>query len=87
MRQVQEDWLALHEQTRHCRVYLSNVPPGFLQTPAFATALMGCRSPMPRRRILWPRLWSCPTSFRSRWLKNAVSMRLQVVYYWASIVL
>lgn len=40
MRQVQEDWLALHEQTRHCRVYLSNVPPGFLQTPAFATALM-----------------------------------------------
>ncbi len=40
MRQVQEDWYALHEQTRHCRVYLSNVPPGFLQTPAFATALM-----------------------------------------------
>ncbi|MFF9569984.1 helix-turn-helix domain-containing protein [Streptomyces sp. NPDC014685] len=40
MRQVQEDWLALHERTRHCRVYLSNVPPGFLQTPAFATALM-----------------------------------------------
>ncbi|WP_217246152.1 helix-turn-helix transcriptional regulator [Streptomyces sp. AC602_WCS936] len=40
MRKVQEDWLALHEQTRHCRVYLSNVPPGFLQTPAFATALM-----------------------------------------------
>ncbi|MFH8760652.1 helix-turn-helix domain-containing protein [Streptomyces atroolivaceus] len=40
MRQVQEDWYALHAQTRHCRVYLSNVPPGFLQTPAFATALM-----------------------------------------------
>ncbi|MEV3898478.1 helix-turn-helix domain-containing protein [Streptomyces anulatus] len=40
MRQVQENWYALHEQTRHCRVYLSNVPPGFLQTPAFATALM-----------------------------------------------
>ncbi|MEV7906603.1 helix-turn-helix domain-containing protein [Streptomyces anulatus] len=40
MRKVQEDWYALHEQTRHCRVYLSNVPPGFLQTPAFATALM-----------------------------------------------
>jgi transcriptional regulator with XRE-family HTH domain len=40
MRQVQEEWYALHEQTRHCRVYLSNVPPGFLQTPAFATALM-----------------------------------------------
>lgn len=40
MRKVQEDWYALHEQTRHCRVYVSNVPPGFLQTPAFATALM-----------------------------------------------
>lgn len=40
MRQVQQDWYALHEQTRMCRVYLSNVPPGFLQTPAFATALM-----------------------------------------------
>ncbi|MFK4024668.1 helix-turn-helix transcriptional regulator [Streptomyces sp. SM1] len=40
MRQVQEDWYALHEQTRHCRVYVSNLPPGFLQTPAFATALM-----------------------------------------------
>lgn len=34
------DWYALHDQTRHCRVYLSNVPPGFLQTPAFAIALM-----------------------------------------------
>ncbi|RSS84744.1 XRE family transcriptional regulator [Streptomyces sp. WAC02707] len=40
MRKVQQDWYALHEQTRHCRVYLSNLPPGFLQTPAFATALM-----------------------------------------------
>ncbi|MGW3520573.1 helix-turn-helix domain-containing protein [Streptomyces hydrogenans] len=40
MRQVQEDWLALHAQTRHCRVYVSNLPPGFLQTPAFATALL-----------------------------------------------
>ena len=40
MRRVQEDWYTLHQQTRHCRVYLSNVPPGFLQTPAFATALM-----------------------------------------------
>lgn len=30
----------LHEQTHHCRVYLSTLPPGFLQTPAFATALM-----------------------------------------------
>ncbi|MFZ4302745.1 helix-turn-helix domain-containing protein [Streptomyces cinereoruber] len=40
MRKAQEDWYVLHEQTRHCRVYLSNVPPGFLQTPGFATALM-----------------------------------------------
>ncbi|MFD3548984.1 helix-turn-helix domain-containing protein [Streptomyces sp. NPDC058655] len=40
MRKVQQDWNDLHEQTRICRVYLSNVPPGFLQTPAFATALM-----------------------------------------------
>ncbi|MFB6876393.1 helix-turn-helix domain-containing protein [Streptomyces sp. NPDC056323] len=40
MRQVQQDWYTLHEQTRHCRVYVSNVPPGLLQTPAFATALM-----------------------------------------------
>lgn len=32
MRQVQEDWLALHEQTRHCRVYLSNMPPGLRHT-------------------------------------------------------
>lgn len=41
MRTVQEGWYALHEQTRVCRVYVSNVPPGFFQTPAFATALMG----------------------------------------------
>jgi hypothetical protein len=39
MRQVHQDWYALHEQTRHCRVYVSTLPPGFLQTPAFATAL------------------------------------------------
>ncbi|GAA2504829.1 DUF5753 domain-containing protein [Streptomyces gobitricini] len=40
MRKVQQDWNTLHERTRVCRVYVSNVPPGFLQTPAFATALM-----------------------------------------------
>ncbi|MGW1659100.1 helix-turn-helix domain-containing protein [Streptomyces atratus] len=40
MRTVQEGWYALHENTRVCRVYVSNVPPGFFQTPAFATALM-----------------------------------------------
>jgi transcriptional regulator with XRE-family HTH domain len=41
MRKVQEGWYTLHEQTRVCRVYVSNVPPGFFQTPGFATALMG----------------------------------------------
>ncbi|MFI5642636.1 helix-turn-helix domain-containing protein [Streptomyces goshikiensis] len=40
MRKVQQDWNTLHEQTRVCRVYVSNVPPGFFQTPSFATALM-----------------------------------------------
>ncbi|MFJ1923351.1 helix-turn-helix domain-containing protein [Streptomyces albidoflavus] len=40
MRKVQEGWNSLHERTRVCRVYVSNVPPGFFQTPAFATALM-----------------------------------------------
>ncbi|MEW2574955.1 helix-turn-helix domain-containing protein [Streptomyces syringium] len=40
MRKVQEDFYALHERTRICRVYVSNVPPGFFQTPAFATTLM-----------------------------------------------
>ncbi|MET7457874.1 helix-turn-helix transcriptional regulator [Streptomyces sp. NPDC005574] len=40
MRKVQEDFYALYERTRICRAYLSNVPPGFLQTPGFATALM-----------------------------------------------
>lgn len=40
MRRVQEDFYALYERTRVCRAYVSNVPPGFLQTPAFATALM-----------------------------------------------
>ncbi|MFE2473468.1 helix-turn-helix domain-containing protein [Streptomyces mirabilis] len=40
MRKVQEDFYALYERTRICRAYLSNVPPGFFQTPSFATALM-----------------------------------------------
>ncbi|MCX4428954.1 helix-turn-helix domain-containing protein [Streptomyces mirabilis] len=40
MRKVQDDWYELHERTRICRAYLSNVPPGFFQTPGFATALM-----------------------------------------------
>ncbi|MFB7945416.1 DUF5753 domain-containing protein [Kitasatospora phosalacinea] len=40
MRKVQEDFYKLHEQTAVCKVYVSNVPPGFFQTPPFATALM-----------------------------------------------
>lgn len=40
MRKVKQDWNTLHERTRVCRVNVSNVPPGFFQTPDFATALM-----------------------------------------------
>ncbi|WP_368039421.1 DUF5753 domain-containing protein [Streptomyces sp. 8P21H-1] len=40
MSKVQQDWNTLHERTRVCRVHVSNVPPGFFRTPAFATALM-----------------------------------------------
>ncbi|MCC3766696.1 helix-turn-helix transcriptional regulator [Streptomyces sp. UNOC14_S4] len=40
MRKVQEDFYALHERTDVCRVYASNAVPGFIQTPAYATALM-----------------------------------------------
>lgn len=40
MRRAQEDFYAMHEQCAMCRSYVSNVIPGFLQTPAYATALM-----------------------------------------------
>ncbi|MBC3841579.1 helix-turn-helix domain-containing protein [Streptacidiphilus sp. 4-A2] len=40
MRKVQEDFYALHERAELCRTYVSNVVPGFLQTPEYATALM-----------------------------------------------
>ncbi|WP_326651437.1 helix-turn-helix domain-containing protein [Streptomyces sp. NBC_01750] len=40
MRKVQEHFYTLHAQTRVCRSYVSNVVPGFFQTPAYATALM-----------------------------------------------
>ncbi|MFD9420853.1 helix-turn-helix domain-containing protein [Streptomyces goshikiensis] len=40
MRTAQEDWTTRHAQTGLCRVYVSNAVPGFLQTPAYATALM-----------------------------------------------
>ncbi|MFC0844389.1 helix-turn-helix domain-containing protein [Streptomyces noboritoensis] len=40
MKRVQEDWYMLHQQAGMCRTYVSNVVPGFFQTPAYATALM-----------------------------------------------
>ncbi|MFD5888685.1 Scr1 family TA system antitoxin-like transcriptional regulator [Streptomyces sp. NPDC060334] len=40
MRKAQEDWSDRHRQARVCRTYVSNVVPGYLQTPAYATALM-----------------------------------------------
>ncbi|MFE3996783.1 helix-turn-helix domain-containing protein [Streptomyces goshikiensis] len=40
MRTAQEDWTTRHAQAALCRVYVSNAVPGFLQTPAYATALM-----------------------------------------------
>jgi transcriptional regulator with XRE-family HTH domain len=41
MRQVQVDGLALYLRTKHLRFYSSNVVPALLQTPAYATALIG----------------------------------------------
>lgn len=40
MRRAQEDVIPLYEQTRHFRVYCSNVVPGMLQTEAYAAALL-----------------------------------------------
>lgn len=40
LRQTQEELLPLHERTRVQRVYGSKVISGFLQTPAYATALL-----------------------------------------------
>ncbi|MFJ1753884.1 helix-turn-helix domain-containing protein [Kitasatospora sp. NPDC088134] len=40
MRRAQEEVVPLWERTRHFRVYASNVVPGMLQTPGYATALM-----------------------------------------------
>ena len=44
MRQVQVDGLALYLRTKHLRFYSSNVVPALLQTPAYATALIGAIS-------------------------------------------
>ncbi|WP_330240072.1 helix-turn-helix domain-containing protein [Streptomyces sp. NBC_00525] len=40
MRRAQEEVAPLYEQTRHFRVYCSNVVPGILQTEAYAEALL-----------------------------------------------
>jgi transcriptional regulator with XRE-family HTH domain len=40
LRQLQESSVPLYERTAHFRVYCSNVVPGFLQTPGYATALL-----------------------------------------------
>ncbi|MGK5641629.1 helix-turn-helix domain-containing protein [Streptomyces sp. URMC 126] len=40
MRRLQENVYELNERASHQRVYVSNVVPGFFQTPAYAAALM-----------------------------------------------
>jgi transcriptional regulator with XRE-family HTH domain len=40
LRRLQESYVPLYERTRSFRVYCSNVVPGLLQTPAYATALL-----------------------------------------------
>lgn len=40
MRKVQEDFYALHENAALCRAYVSNVVPGFFQTPGYITELL-----------------------------------------------
>ncbi|MFH9493213.1 helix-turn-helix domain-containing protein [Streptomyces halstedii] len=40
LRRLQESYEPLFERTRALRVYCSNVVPGLLQTPAYATALL-----------------------------------------------
>ncbi|MBH1938785.1 helix-turn-helix transcriptional regulator [Streptomyces sp. AV19] len=40
LRRIQESYIPLYEKTRHFRVYCSSVVPGFLQTEAYATALI-----------------------------------------------
>ncbi|MEU9899676.1 helix-turn-helix domain-containing protein [Streptomyces phaeochromogenes] len=40
LRQLQESGATLYERTRQFRVYCSDVVPGFLQTPGYATALL-----------------------------------------------
>ncbi|MFE0688749.1 helix-turn-helix domain-containing protein [Streptomyces xiamenensis] len=41
LRRLQESSVPLYQRTRAFRAYCSNVVPGFLQTPGYATALLG----------------------------------------------
>ncbi|GAA2639693.1 helix-turn-helix transcriptional regulator [Streptomyces spororaveus] len=40
LRTMQQNVNGRHEKARVCRTYVSNVVPGYLQTPAYATALL-----------------------------------------------
>ncbi|MGY1583803.1 helix-turn-helix domain-containing protein [Streptomyces sp. MN13] len=40
LKRLQQSAVPLYERTRHFKVYCSNVVPGFLQTPGYATALL-----------------------------------------------
>ncbi|WP_405940808.1 helix-turn-helix domain-containing protein [Streptomyces sp. NBC_00207] len=40
LRTMQQNVNSRHEKARVCRTYVSNVIPGYLQTPAYATALL-----------------------------------------------
>lgn len=40
LKQLQRAYLPLFERTRHFKAYCSNVVPGFLQTPGYASALL-----------------------------------------------
>ncbi|WP_042424500.1 helix-turn-helix domain-containing protein [Streptacidiphilus anmyonensis] len=40
MRKAQRDWNTWHEEAGLCRIYVSNVVPGVLQTPGYAAALL-----------------------------------------------
>ncbi|MEU8764897.1 helix-turn-helix transcriptional regulator [Streptomyces sp. NPDC048659] len=44
LRRVQEDFHVLHRRSALCRVYVSNVVPGFFQTAPYATAVLGAVS-------------------------------------------
>ena len=69
MRQVQVDGLALYLRTKHLRFYSSNVVPALLQTPAYATALIGTISQFRRLPKMWRRPWRRAWSARGYFAK------------------